>query len=294
MLRLLAHRAVLALERPQHELLRAAGGEPLAAGGPAERAHARRIAGHAHVLGVDDAPAVQRRLLHGGDQELAVRAEGDVVVRALPLQHLGRGLRVRKPQRHAVVVGDGEPQPLGREGKPADGRGHVERARLALAGLHEGRLAGRPGDRAVRTERDVIDPAALGVGRDELGSRRSASVANTLPSSPPVTMRAPSLAAARMPPAWTATRRSSPLSGHQQQRLLAEHEDRGAAEEMRGHHRRAGRDRARALDDGGGVGWSGVGHESRSALILRSGRRPRLEAQSGSTRTADRIRDGRG
>ena len=126
-LRLLAHRAVLALERPEHELLGARRGEPLAAHGPAERAHARRIAGHPHVLGVDDAPAVQRRLLHRRHHELAVRAEGDVVVRALPLQQLGRGLRVRKPHRHAVVMGDREPHALRREGQPADGGLHLDR-----------------------------------------------------------------------------------------------------------------------------------------------------------------------
>src|SRR5262249_5119794 len=37
-----------------------------------------------------------------------------------------------------------------------------------------------------------------------------ASTATTLPSSPPVTMRLPSLAAPRMPPACTTTRRSAP------------------------------------------------------------------------------------
>ena len=39
---------------------------------------------------------MQRRLLHAGDQELAVRAERDVEMRALPGEHLGRGLRVRE------------------------------------------------------------------------------------------------------------------------------------------------------------------------------------------------------
>ena len=49
-LRLLAHRAVLALERPEHQLLGARGRKPLAARGPAERTHAGRIARHPHVL----------------------------------------------------------------------------------------------------------------------------------------------------------------------------------------------------------------------------------------------------
>ena len=41
------------------------------------------------------------------------------------------------------------------------------------------------------------------------------------------------------------------LVGDQQHRLLAKHEGRGAAEEMRGHHRRAGRDgRVRSTTEG--------------------------------------------
>ena len=63
--RRLAHGSVLALERPQDELVRARGREPLAAGGPFERAHARAVARHPHVLAVGEAPAMQRRLLHG-------------------------------------------------------------------------------------------------------------------------------------------------------------------------------------------------------------------------------------
>ena len=49
------------------------------------------------------------------------------------------------------------------------------------------------------------------------------------------------------------TRRCVAVRRDQQQRLLAEHEDRRAAEEMRGDHRRARRDGARALDEGDGV-----------------------------------------
>src|SRR5215472_14667686 len=41
----------------------------------------------------------------------------------------------------------------------------------------------------------------------------SASVATTLPSSPPVTMRSPSAAEARMAPPWTGTLRGSPVRG---------------------------------------------------------------------------------
>ncbi len=63
------------------------------------------------------------------------------------------------------------------------------------------------------------------------------------------------------------------LAGDQQHRLLAEHEGRSAVEEMRGDHRRAGRDRAGALDDGRGVAerWS----EYRHACCHRSSPRKR-------------------
>ena len=191
---------------------------------------------------------------------------GDVMVRALPLQHLGRGLRVRKPQRHAVVVGDGEPHALRRERQPADGGGHLERARLALAG-HARRPACRPTRRPRR-------PGRRRHGRSSGAWRRSrsvslspfASVANTLPSSPPVTTRVPSLAAARMPPPWTRKPLLVALAGDQQQRLLAEHERRGAAEEMHGHHRRAGGDR-RVRRRRRGC-WGRVSHVGR---LIRSG-----------------------
>ena len=175
-LRLLAHRAFLALERPQHELLRAGGRKPLAAGGPAERAHPRRITGHPHVLGIDHAPAMQRRLLHRCNEKLAVRAERRVMVRALPFQEFRRRLRVRKPHRHAVVMGDRQPHALRRKGDTAGGGLHLDRFRLARPGLHEGLLTGRPRHRAVRAAGDMIDPAALGIGRNEaavaLGVRR--------------------------------------------------------------------------------------------------------------------------
>jgi hypothetical protein len=113
------------------------------------------------MLGVDDAPAVQRRLLHCRHHELPIRAEGNIVVRALPLQHLGRGLRVRKPHRHAVVMGNGEAHTLRRKGQSADGGLHLDRTRLALAGQNERRFSGRPRRRAVGAGGNVIDPAAL-------------------------------------------------------------------------------------------------------------------------------------
>src|SRR5664279_10996 len=101
-----AHWAVLAVERPQDELLGARGGEEVAVHGPAERAHARRIARHAHVLALGQPPAVQHRLLHGGDQEFAVRAERRAEMRALPFQRFRLSRGIGKPKRGAVVMRD--------------------------------------------------------------------------------------------------------------------------------------------------------------------------------------------
>ena len=45
----------------------------------------------------------------------------------------------------------------------------------------------------------------------------------------------------------------------EQQRFLAEHEHGSAAKKVRGDHRRTGRDRVRAVDDGDGIA-AGIGH----------------------------------
>src|SRR6516162_4068555 len=69
-------------------------------------------------------------------------------------------------------MGYGEPHPLRRKGEPADGGRYFEASRLALARKHEGLPAGRPCDIGGwanrRPERDMIDPAPLGVGGDDL------------------------------------------------------------------------------------------------------------------------------
>src|SRR6202011_2784709 len=96
-------------------------------------------------------------------EEPADGVEAHERTRSLPLEPLGIGGGFGKPEARAVVVGDGETHALGREGKPTDRRGYFDAARLAGAGAREGVLAGRPGNRTVRAERDVIDPAALRV-----------------------------------------------------------------------------------------------------------------------------------
>ena len=113
---------------------------------------------------IDQPPAVQHRLLHGGDQEAAIGMHDDAEMRALPFELFGFGLRcVGKPQRGAVIVRDGEPETFRQEGEPAHRRRRLEGAKLLR--LYEGRFTGRPGDSAIGTNRDMIDPAVLRVGR---------------------------------------------------------------------------------------------------------------------------------
>ena len=208
----LAHGAVLGLERPQDELGRSRRRQPLAADGPIERAHACAVTRHPHVLAIGQAPAVQRRLLHGRDHEPPVRAHERGEMRAFPFQRLGRALRVREPERDAVVMRDGEANTFRGERQSADGRWHLEHALGTLAAARKRLLARRPRDRAVRADRHMVDPAALAVG----GHHRAvalASVDTTLPSSPPVTMRPASAVEHRMAPPCTAAVRTSPVFG---------------------------------------------------------------------------------
>src|SRR5262245_21116899 len=110
---LASHRAILAVERPQDELLGARRCEMFAVGAPAEGTNARRIARHAHVLAIRQSPAVQHRLLHAGDQESAVRADRNAKVRALPFKALGRRTGgVGKPECCTVVVRNRQTKPL--------------------------------------------------------------------------------------------------------------------------------------------------------------------------------------
>ena len=164
---LLAHRTVLAAERPDDDGVGARGCEPLAARAPRHRADTAGITGHAHVPVVGEPPAVQCRLVHRSHQKLVVGTEGDGVMRAGPGQEFGRSFHVGKPQGHAVVMRDREPQAFRREGKPADGRGHVERFLLGLAALDGRGLAGRPGEGAVGVQRHRVDPAPLRVGGEQ-------------------------------------------------------------------------------------------------------------------------------
>ena len=174
----------------------------------------------------------------------------DVEVRALPFEHFGRGLRVRKPQRHAVVVRDREPEALRREGQPADRRRHLDRARLALARLAR-RPACRPTRRPRRRARPRRDRSSAAWRRSRpAGCRPCASVANTLPSSPPVTMRdAVARGRRECRRHGRRRRRSSPLSGTSSNASSPSTKTAVRPRKCTADDRRARGDGARAFDD---------------------------------------------
>ena len=141
--------------------------------GPAHRAGFRGVARHAHMLLLRQAPAVKLVFLHGGDDEAAVRRPHDVEVRSFPFEKIRLRVGVGKPERGAVVVGDGETVAFRRKDEAAHGGGRrpLLHAALAVARLH--RFSGRPGDRAVRAAGDSVDPFPLFVAeRFDFAARR--------------------------------------------------------------------------------------------------------------------------
>src|SRR6478735_3956982 len=64
---------------------------------------------------------------------------------------------------------DRDAEPLRRKGEATDGRGRIEGFFLRLAAAHERSLAGRPGEGAVGMQRNAVDPAALGISRENRG-----------------------------------------------------------------------------------------------------------------------------
>src|ERR1700683_3003189 len=164
----LAHRTVLVLERTDDGGVGAGGRQPLAVMRPGKGARLGRISGHAHVARILKPPAVQRVLLHRGDEKTPVGREGDVEMRALPLNSLGIAFDLRKPERRAIVVGCREAKALGLESEAAssrrrapglDGPSFIARTDL-LAGAPRAGLA---------AERQGVDPPALLVGDVPLG-----------------------------------------------------------------------------------------------------------------------------
>jgi hypothetical protein len=157
----LAHRAA-AEERPQHDRVGAAARQPLAPLRPAERFGLRRIAAHAHVLAVRQAPAMQRVLLHRRHHGVARRMHRDGDVAALPFQ-LARavGLGADEPQRRAIVVRGDDALALRIERQPGDRRGMLQRLQpgaRTVEDMHQ--LADRAGQHRLVAGMagDVLDP----------------------------------------------------------------------------------------------------------------------------------------
>ena len=124
---------------------------------------------------------------------------------------------------------DREAKALRRKGQAGHRRRRLEVALFALACDDMRDFARRPGDRAVRPERDLIDPALLVVG----GERVMFAVRIGRDELAIVAAGDDALAVGRRSPEW---RRHGPRRGArrpgEQQRLLAEHEDRRRAQKM--------------------------------------------------------------
>ena len=205
-----------------------------------------------------------------GDQKAAVRAERHAEMRALPFELFRRGRAHSETRASRRCNGRSQDESPSAQRPARRQSRHFQRARRPC-GAHERLLACRPRDGAVRAERDMVDPAALGVGRERLcravrrGRHDLAVVAagdDALAVAPRTEDRA----------AMTAIRRSSPSRG----RTAApprRARRRPCAEKMRGDDRRAGIDRPRALDDG---------RDARRASVTASGHAA-LEALRGSS-----------
>ena len=186
--RRLAHRPVLGLERPDDRRRRAGARQPFALGAPRQALHLGRIAGHAHVLAVGELPAMQRVLLHGGDDEIAVRRKGDrrYARRPIPARPACRRRPGNAASRHCSGRRRSACLSARRRGlRPSAGAGTPSPCRR--------RSGHRPCGRRRRRSR-LAAPARrwspiCGRGRRACSTLPSAAIAATLPSSPPVISR---------------------------------------------------------------------------------------------------------
>ncbi len=158
---------------------------------------------------------------------------------------------------------DGEAETFGQEGQPADGRRRLELPRLLAfvfsAGLHERSLAGRPGDRAVRPERDLVDPSALRIGGERLAfalgiGRDQLAVVTAGDDALAVGRCGKNGAAMGVDAPWLA------VAAGEHNCFLGQHESRGLAEKMRGDNGAVRRHLVGAVDDGRAVVGSRIGH----------------------------------
>ena len=165
---------------------------------PGQRARLAGIAGHPHVARVGEPPAVQRVLLHRGDEEAPVGREGRVEMRALPFERLRRALDLRETTARRRCNGSrrADSPSAGRRGRA---RWSAPCQVLDLAGLVAGaRPACRRSRRSsVRACASASIQRALLVG-DLRALRRRRRSRTTRPSSPPVSSVSPSPIAARI------------------------------------------------------------------------------------------------
>ena len=205
---------------------------------------------------------MQGRLLHGGDEEASVRTHDRAEMRASPFELLRIALGLGKPERDAIVVRDGEAESVRRESQTADRGRHFERALGALSGPRKCLFSCRPRHRFVRSGRHLIDPAASGVA----GEKAARAVRSTGHDLAVIAAGddALGIGRARKYRAIVDSRSSlHAIARDRDQRLLAEHEHRSAAEEMRCDDGGIRVDRPRALDDGGDIALA-VAHRSRA------------------------------
>ena len=227
------------------------------------------------------APAMQRRLLHRGDQELAVGAEGDVMVRALPLQQLAAP--TGRSETTATRRCSGRPR-AGRPSAQTPARRRSRAPRCVFGSpLPAITKADLPADQAIAPSGPVATWSI---------QRRLASVATSLLSPVGAGDEHLAVVAAGDDPDAVARGREDAaavdgkpllvaLGRDQQELLFAQHEGRGVVDEIRSDHRRARGDRPGAFDDGRGVGWS-VSHSQLSPAVIpgrAEAREPGIQAQ---------------
>jgi hypothetical protein len=154
-------------------------------------------------------------------------------------------------------VRDGDAKAFREEGKARHRRRQIEAAQLAFAGADMRGLAGRPGDGAIRTDRDLIDPALPVIGGQNL--ERSVPVGGD--------QQAVVAAGDDTPAVGGAGENRTPVNGHlllafgrgEQQRFLAEHEHRRLPEKMYADDGTVGLNQTSAVSERGKRG-GGVGH----------------------------------
>jgi hypothetical protein len=118
------------------------------------------------VLAVNELPAVQRVLLHGGDHEGAVGRKGNGCVCACPFELDRLALGGREMQRHAVVAGNPDAHAFRRESDAFDGARMLELSCFAVRETDVGTAPDGEGDCTLRSGRDAGHPLATDLGQD--------------------------------------------------------------------------------------------------------------------------------